>query len=88
MKKHVYTLIALSSLILLSAFASAAPTSGGSVRDVFVPISHDSGNKNKSDDKRDSDVTNAPEIDPASAIGGITLLVAGLTVLRSRKAKI
>ena len=30
-------------------------------------------------------VTNAPEIDPASAAGGLTLLLAGLAVLRGRR---
>ena len=29
----------------------------------------------------------APEIDPASAISGMTLLLGGLTVLRGRRAK-
>ena len=29
----------------------------------------------------------APEIDPASAISGVTLLLGGLAVLRGRRAK-
>ena len=32
-------------------------------------------------------VTKAPEIDPASAMVGLTLLAGGLAVLRGRKAK-
>jgi hypothetical protein len=33
-------------------------------------------------------VARTPEIDPASAIAGLTLLAGGLAVLRGRKAKI
>jgi hypothetical protein len=32
-------------------------------------------------------VARAPEIDPASAMAGLTLLAGGLAVLRGRKAK-
>ena len=32
-------------------------------------------------------VTRAPEIDPASAASGLTLLLGGLAVLRGRSAK-
>ena len=32
-------------------------------------------------------VTSAPEIDPASAISGLTLLLGGLAVVRGRRAK-
>ena len=32
-------------------------------------------------------VANAPEIDPASAMGGLTLLLGGLVVLRGRRSK-
>ena len=31
--------------------------------------------------------TNAPEIDPASAVSGLTLLAGGLMVLRGRQSK-
>ena len=37
-------------------------------------------------DKSD-DVVKAPEIDPASAMAGLTLLAGGLAVLRGRRAK-
>ena len=33
-------------------------------------------------------ITRAPEIDPASAMAGLTLLVGGLAVLRGRRVKI
>jgi hypothetical protein len=32
-------------------------------------------------------VAKAPEIDPASAMGGLTLLLGGLVVLRGRRSK-
>ena len=32
-------------------------------------------------------VTSAPEIDPASAISGMTLLLGGLAMVRGRRAK-
>jgi hypothetical protein len=32
-------------------------------------------------------VVGAPEIDPASAMSGLTLLIGGLTVLRGRRTK-
>ena len=33
-------------------------------------------------------ITRAPEIDPASAMAGLTLLAGGLAVLRGRRVKI
>lgn len=36
---------------------------------------------------RNDDVVKAPEIDPASAMAGLTLLAGGLAVLRGRRAK-
>jgi hypothetical protein len=38
-------------------------------------------------DKGKGSVFGAPEIDPASAISGLTLLLGGLTVLRGRRTK-
>jgi hypothetical protein len=32
-------------------------------------------------------VVSAPEIDPASALGGLTLLLGGLAVVRGRRSK-
>jgi len=36
---------------------------------------------------RTSDTMSAPEIDPASAMAGLTLLAGGLAVLRGRRSK-
>lgn len=38
-------------------------------------------------DKNDDSVVKAPEIDPASAMAGLTLLMGGLAVLRGRRGK-
>jgi hypothetical protein len=39
------------------------------------------------DDDRNDDVVKAPEIDPASAMAGLSLLAGGLAVLRGRREK-
>jgi hypothetical protein len=38
-------------------------------------------------EKRPGKTVAAPEIDPASAVGGLTLMVGGLLVLRGRRSK-
>ena len=62
---------------LLTSFASVA--SAGKVTTVLCKI----------DPKieRGSHCVNAPEIDPASALAGLTLLVGGLAVFRGRRSK-
>ena len=63
--------------IVLTSFASVA--SAGKVTTLLCKI----------DPKIDkgSRCVNAPEIDPASAMAGLTLLVGGLTVFRGRRSK-
>jgi hypothetical protein len=68
--------------VLLASFASvssASPAANGPISKLICRI----------DPKLDKGqfCTAAPEIDPASAIAGLTLLLGGLTVLRGRRTK-
>jgi hypothetical protein len=67
------------AVMVLSAMGTAAAMAGD----------HDGGWNLPSfgDHDRGGDHFMAPEIDPASAISGLTLLLGGLTVLRGRIAK-
>ena len=79
---------AVAILALSSGIASASPTSSGCGRggpiiewvDNFFGITPDCG-------QGGGGTLRAPEIDPASTIAGVSLLLGGLVVLRGRKAR-
>jgi hypothetical protein len=82
---------ALGLAILLVAVANVASAGqGGSINTFITDVCNDYP---KLDGKIDSTpfckgkVVTAPEIDAASAMAGMTILLAGLAVVRGRRAK-
>jgi hypothetical protein len=83
---------ALGLAILLVAVANVASAGqgNGQINTIITDVCNDIP---KLDEKIDSTafckgkVTNAPEIDAASAMAGVTILLAGLAVVRGRRAK-
>jgi hypothetical protein len=76
--------IALGILLAsVAGAASAVPAPGGYVctKESFWFWTWENCEKSKK-------TVAAPEIDPASAMGGLTLMVGGLLVLRGRRSKV
>jgi hypothetical protein len=69
----------IAAVLALTTLAGVASASVSECRD-FVWLSF-------CDTAHTDIVVKAPEIDPASAMAGLTLLAGGLVVLRGRKAK-
>ncbi len=68
------------ALVAMAGVASADTGGNTCVNMAFLKILCDAG--------PNRGVVNAPEIDPASAMAGLTLLAGGLAVLRGRRKKI
>ncbi len=85
------SLIIAVAVLALSNVAAAAPTGGGCPRvppiigflDDLLDITPDCGTSSGPPGS-----VQAPEIDPAAAIGAATLLLGGLAVLRGRKTRV
>jgi hypothetical protein len=80
-----YMVKKIALAIVLSGIATMASAGQGETCKVeylfgFIPVYECTPNKG-------TKPVTAPEIDPASAMGGLTLLLGGLVVLRGRRSK-